>query len=117
VIIGAPPATTDELRLRQLDEAIREVRREDREEAERRAIEDQRRAEFDAGRGRMAMLEQEYAELLARLIEQKTHLRASAEQELLRGRAERLDGDISAQRDRLAALETERALIGAELSD
>ena len=49
------------------------------------------------------------AELSARLLEQLTHLRASAEHELMRGRSARLDDEIAAMRKRLASAEAERS--------
>jgi chromosome segregation ATPase len=101
------------LRLRQLDEAIAITRREEQAEATRRAIKDERQAKFDARPSTLAGLEQQRAELSARLIEQQTHLRATAEQEQMRSRAARLDGDIEALRRQLATAEGERATLNA----
>ena len=112
-MIGMPAVTAEESRLRQLDEALAELQREQRVETARRVVEDRRRAEFDASHGHQEALERQRAELSARLIEQQTHLRATTEQELMRGRAARLDGDIKALRDKLTIAESERAVIGA----
>jgi len=47
------------------------------------------------------------AELQARIIEQETHLRSQAREELMLQRAERLEGEIEALRRQLAERETE----------
>lgn len=110
-------SNTDESRLQQLDDAIAALRREERAEMALRAEEDRRRAAFDAHRGQLEKLERQHAELSARILEQQTHIRVTAEQELLRDRAARLDDEITSLREKLAAAETARVKYQQELGE
>jgi len=57
---------------------------------------------FDSRCGQLEKLEHQRAEVSVRIIEQQTHIRMSAEQELRRSWAGRLDTDMSALRERLS---------------
>jgi hypothetical protein len=113
-----PPISADESRLRQLDKLISESLEAQQREAERRAEEEARQAAYEAARPgyTVADLERMRAELAAQIAERETHLRTSAERELLLRRAGRLREDIAEQQAKLTITETELRAVETRLA-
>jgi chromosome segregation ATPase len=99
----------DEAKLRQLESLIAETKEAERLEAARKADEERQRAEREVARGSytLADLEAAAAKLREEIALRQHHLRADAEQDVLRRRAERLSAEIQITETKLADMRAE----------
>lgn len=105
---GSLSVSTDDTRLRQMEEAIAELRREERAEMKLREEEDKRRAAFDTRRVHLAEWERRAGELRSQIAEKESHLRINVEQELRRARLMQIDDVIETLGEKLASVHMER---------